>query len=99
MTGQQLWEAARDGDAANVSSLLSTQAAQSFINYYDAHGSTRPTRGRSTARPMRGRSTPLSTFRPLHYAAENEMAVTEKLLWSFLAARCNLDLQDENGFT
>jgi hypothetical protein len=32
MTGQQLCEAASDGDAAKVSTLLSTQGAQSFIN-------------------------------------------------------------------
>ena len=40
MTGQQLWEAARDGDAAKVSTLLSTQDAQSFINYQDVLGVT-----------------------------------------------------------
>jgi ankyrin repeat protein len=40
MTGQQLWNAAGDGDAAKVSALLSTQGAQSFINYQDAHGAT-----------------------------------------------------------
>ena len=38
MTGQQLCEAARVGDAAKVSTLLSTQGAQSFINYQDADG-------------------------------------------------------------
>ena len=40
MTGQQLFEAARDGDAAKFSTLLSTPGAQSFINYQDAHGNT-----------------------------------------------------------
>ena len=40
MTGQQLWEAARGGDAAKVSTLLSTQGAQSFMNYQDAHEAT-----------------------------------------------------------
>jgi hypothetical protein len=40
MTGQQLWEAACDGDAAKVSTLLSTQGAQSFINYQGALGYT-----------------------------------------------------------
>ena len=35
MTGEQLWDAARDGDAEKVSTLLSTQDAQSFINYQD----------------------------------------------------------------
>jgi ankyrin repeat protein len=40
MTGNQLWVAACGGDAAAVSSLLSTQGAQSFIIYRDAIGST-----------------------------------------------------------
>ena len=40
MTGQQLCDAARDGDAAKVSTLLSTQGARSFINYQGAHGVT-----------------------------------------------------------
>ncbi len=40
MSGQQLWNAACDGDAAKVSTLLSTQGAQSFINYQDADGYT-----------------------------------------------------------
>ena len=40
MTGKQLWEAARDGDTLKVSTLLSTQGAQSFINYQDANGVT-----------------------------------------------------------
>ncbi len=40
MTGQQLWNAAGDGDAAKVSVLLSTQGAQSFINYQDVLGCT-----------------------------------------------------------
>ncbi len=45
MTGQQLCEAALVGDAANVGTLLSTQGAQSFINYQDARGCTAPCRG------------------------------------------------------
>ena len=40
MTGTQLSEAARDGDAAKVSTLLSTQGVQSFINYQDENGAT-----------------------------------------------------------
>ena len=40
MTGKKLWEAVRDGDAAKVSTLLSTQGAQSFINFQDAQGGT-----------------------------------------------------------
>ena len=57
MTGEQLWEAARDGDAAKVRTLLSTQGAQSFINYQGAHGSTRSTsRPNKGLRPLRSRS-------------------------------------------
>ena len=40
MTGEQLCKAAHDGDAAKVSTLLSAQGAQSFINYQDANGCT-----------------------------------------------------------
>ena len=40
MTGKQLWNAARDGDAAKVRTLLSTAGAQTSINYQDACGST-----------------------------------------------------------
>ena len=40
MTGQQLCEAALVGDAAKVGTLLSTQGAQSFINFQDARGYT-----------------------------------------------------------
>jgi ankyrin repeat protein len=40
MTGQRLCEAALDGDAAKVSTLLSTQGAWSFINYQCANGWT-----------------------------------------------------------
>ena len=40
MTGKDLCETTRDGDTAKVSTLLSTQDAQSFINYQDAHGIT-----------------------------------------------------------
>ena len=38
MTGKQLSEAARAGDAEKVRTLLSTQGAQTFINYQDEHG-------------------------------------------------------------
>jgi hypothetical protein len=41
MTGQQLCETARGGDTAKVSTLLSTEGAQSFINYQDADGSSK----------------------------------------------------------
>ena len=73
MTGQQLYEAALIGDAAKVGTLLSTQGAQSFINYQDARGCT-----------------------PLYVAAGYGYAsVTEQLL----AARCNVNLQTEDGNT
>ena len=73
MTGQQLCEAARDGDAAKVSTLLSTQGAQSFINYQKVDGGT-----------------------ALHAAAFGGHATVTKQL---IAARCNVDLQMENGRT
>jgi hypothetical protein len=49
MTGQQLCQAAHDGNAMKVSTLLSTQGAQSFINYQDAGGYT--VNGASKFRP------------------------------------------------
>ena len=38
--GQQFCDAAHHGDAAKVSTMLSTQGAQSFINYQDGRGFT-----------------------------------------------------------
>ena len=106
MTGQQLWEAARDGDAAKVSTLLSTQGAQSFINYQNANGYT-PLHGAA----CNGRSAITKQLivarcnvdlqaenggTALHLAAEiGHVAVAEKLL----AARCNVDLHCKNGHT
>jgi hypothetical protein len=40
MTGKQLRNAARDGDAAKFRKLLSTQGAHSFINDQGADGRT-----------------------------------------------------------
>ena len=40
MTGQQLLDAAIQGEAAKTSTLQSTPGAQSFINYQDKHGCT-----------------------------------------------------------
>jgi ubiquitin len=106
MTGQQLWEAARDGDAAKVRTLLSTQGAQSFINYQDAHGvaplhiaahygHASVTKQLIDARcnvnlQEEGGST------PLHAAAgEGHATVTEQLL----VARCSVNLQNKHEFT
>ena len=40
MLGKDLWEGVLAGDEARVSTLLSTQGAQSFINYQGALGAT-----------------------------------------------------------
>ena len=40
MTGNQLCETTRDEDTSKVSTLLSTQGTQSFINFQDAHACT-----------------------------------------------------------
>jgi ankyrin repeat protein len=106
MTGQQLCKAARDGDTAKVSTLLSTQGAQSFINYQDAHGFTPLHDAASNGHAAVTKQ--LIAARcdvdlqqedggtPLHYAAQNGLeAVTEKLI----AARCNVDLQANDGAT
>ena len=52
MTGQQLWKAARDGDAAKVSTLLSTQGAQSFVNYQGVHGLARVKRHEAVTKQL-----------------------------------------------
>jgi hypothetical protein len=40
MTGKQFCETTRDGDTSKFSTLLSTQGAQSFMNYKDTHPCT-----------------------------------------------------------
>ena len=107
MTGQQLWEAARDGDAAKVHTLLSTQGAQSFINYQDDKTSYTPLHiaaenGHAvvTEKILAARCNvdlqDKDGYTPLHLAAcHGHAAVTEKLL----AARCNVDLQTKDGST
>jgi hypothetical protein len=40
MTGQQLCEAAHEGDITKVSTLLSTEGVKSFINYQNGMGLT-----------------------------------------------------------
>jgi ankyrin repeat protein len=102
MTGQQLGEAARDGDAAKVSTLLSTQGAQSFINYQDALGRTplhiAAANGHASVTQQLIAARCIvdleaeEGFTALHCAAGNgHEAVTEQLI----AARCNVDLQED----
>jgi hypothetical protein len=71
LSGLQLYDAAKRGDR-KVRTLLSTQDAQSFMNFQDKDGDTLQIGSGS-----------------------GHAAVTEVLL----AARCNVDLQTENGFT
>ena len=40
MTGNKLWETVLDGDTAKVSTLLSTQGAESFVNSRHSWGHT-----------------------------------------------------------
>ena len=104
MTGQQLWEAARDGDAAKVSTLLSTQGA--LINHQDAHGSTplneAAFRGDSavTEQLIAARCNvdleATDGWTPLHTAACKGFEIVTKQL---IAARCNVDLQTNIGLT
>ena len=106
MTGQQLCKAALDGDAAKVSTLLSTQGAQSFINYQDANGHTplheaaRIGHEAVIKQLIDARCNvdlqATDGFTPLHVAAVNGRADTTKQL---LAARSIVDLQDTNGAT
>jgi hypothetical protein len=80
----RVWDNARDGDTANVGTLLSTAGAQSLINYQSATGAI-----------------------PLHLAASNGHAIAVPLLnpvrshyfGQLIAARCNMDLQANDGTT
>ena len=107
MTGQQLLEAARDGHAAKVSTLLSTHGAKSFINFQNAQGIT-PLHAAAfggheavTEKLLAARcSVDLQDakygYTALHAAAFNGHAAATTQL---LAARCNVDLQAKNGAT
>ena len=100
MTGQQLWEAASDGDAAKVSTLLSTQGAQSLINYQDAQGVTplyiAAEKGHATvtehliAACCNVDLQDAMGYTPLHIAAGSGH---ESVVKQLLAARCNIDLR------
>ena len=108
MTGQQLCEAALIGDVAKVGTLLSTQGAQSFINYQDAHGCTplyiaakngheSVTEQLIAARcnvNLHGQLGMVGT--PLHIATHFGQATITKQL---IAARCNVNLPKEDGAT
>ena len=100
----RLWDAARDGDAAKVSTLLSTQGAESFINCQNSRGATplhaAAWHGREavTKQLLAARCSvdlqDVEGATPLHNAALNgHEAVTKQLI----AARCSVDLQTENG--
>ena len=107
MTGKQLWDAARDGDSAKVSTLLSTQGAQSYINYQDAKGASAlhiaAEKGHASvteqliaARCDVNLQNNITGNTLLHITAiTGDEAVTKQLL----AVRCNVDLQDTNGLT
>jgi hypothetical protein len=93
MTGQQLCESAVDGDTTKVSTLLSTQGAQSFINYqYDQHGGTvshwTPNNGGLCA-PQRK-----DGFTLLRFAAQQGHETVTELR---IVVRCNVDLQTKMG--
>ena len=106
MTEQQLWEAAHDGDAAKVRTLLSRQGTQSLINYQDANWQTplheAAHKGHEAVTKL------LIAARcnvdlqeenggtPLQFAASGGQAAVKKQL---LTARCNVDIQDQNGYT
>jgi ankyrin repeat protein len=106
ITGQLLWGAACDGDAAKVSTLLSTQGSRSFINYQDVHGVTpllvaaQFGHAAVTKQLLAARCNVdlqmVNGATPLHWSAYGgHEAVTSQLL----AARCNVVLQADDGAT
>ena len=105
MTGQQFCETARDGDAMKVSTVLSTQVAQSFINYQDARGTTpfhiTTVNGHAVVTELLIAASCIvdlqnkNGFTPLIITVGQGHTVVTK---HFLAALCNVDLQTENGY-
>ena len=72
MTGHHLWEAARDGEAVNVRTLLSTQGTQSFINYQDANGLLREYMALHTTYPLHLTTVRTYTLKlPWYYSKES----------------------------
>ena len=107
MTGKQLLEAAHGGNVAQVGELLSTQGAQSFINYQDEQGATplhlvvyaghdTVTKQLLAARCNVDLQMKNGSSTPLHLAAEHgHESITNQLL----GACCHVDAQTEEGST
>jgi ankyrin repeat protein len=101
-----LYRAARHGDTATVTTLLSSAGAQSLINYQDAIGAS-PLHAAAvvghaaiTNQLIEARCSvdhqDKQGCTPLFFAAHHgHEAVTKQLI----AARCNVDLQDKAGIT
>ena len=105
MSGEELREGVLAGDEARVSTLLSTQGAQSFINYQDADGLTplhlAAGKGNAavTKQLIEARcNLDLQTLHgtALDFAAGSGHGTVTELL---IAARCNVNLQVQNGHT
>jgi ankyrin repeat protein len=105
MAGQQLWNAAHHGDAAKVGTLLSTQGAQSFMDYQEALGITplhmaagqghvAVSKQLIAARCNVNLQTEQGITSIHASASQGHEAVTKQLI----VARCNVDLQAENWY-
>jgi ankyrin repeat protein len=110
MTGEQLRDAALLGDAAKVSTLLSTQGAHSFINYQDAEIGSSPLHLASQNAHASVTELLIAArcnvdlqdkvgFTPLHFAAVGALKGHETATKHLIAARCNVDLQANDGAT
>ena len=106
MLGQQLWSAAGHGEDGEVRRLLSTEGAQSFINYQGAHGKTplhlaagfghEAVMEKLLAVRCNVDLQMWGGLTPLHFAITQGLAaVTNKLI----AARCDVNLQMMDGAT
>ena len=84
MAGQQLGKTTHDDNTAKISTLMSTQGAQSFINYQDAHGRT----------PLH-----FSTLQGHATVTEHLIVVPCNVNLQVKIVRCAVDLQSNNGAT